>query len=194
MVTSLTIMVASYPPYRWSNGLIGRLLSLAIFLSPTLASLNNVSVDSVCSTLSKLLPDKVFFPNTTLYTASKQSYFFRESRLSPNCVVSPTSVEDVSRAVRILTASPSVQFAIRGGGHSINKGASNIDSGITVDLSGLNAINPQDGTWDVVEVGPGVRSVEVYRVLDVLNRTVVGARVGSVGLAGFLTGGKSPCP
>lgn len=72
----------------------------------------------------------------------------------------------------------------------MNKGASNIDNGITIDLSGMKAIESQGGNWHVVETGPGATSVDAYRVLDVHNRTVVGSRVASVGLAGFMTGGK----
>lgn len=147
----------------------------------------------MCETLSTILPSKVFLPNTLLYTTSTQSYFFRESRLSPSCVVRPTSAEDVSQVIKVLTSNSSVEFAIRGGGHSVNKGASSINNGITIDLGEMNAINPIRGSWDAVEVGPGVRSVDAYQVLDVHNRTVVGGRVGSVGLAGFLTGGQ-PCP
>jgi FAD/FMN-containing dehydrogenase len=166
------------------------LVFICFLVSAVSSSALHASVDSVCRELSTLLPNKVLLPNTTFYTSSTQSYFFRESRLNPNCVVVPSSAKDVSQAVKVLTAHPSVKFAIKGGGHSVNKGASNIDDGITIDLSGMRAIEPQGGSWDTVEVGPGATSVDAYRVLDVHNRTVVGGRVASVGLAGFMTGGK----
>ncbi|KAH7136045.1 hypothetical protein B0J11DRAFT_502841 [Dendryphion nanum] len=171
------------------NGLIRLWLCLAIFLQFSIVSSSDISIDSVCRTLSTALPNKVFFPDNTLYKTSIQSYFFRQSRLSPNCVIGPTSAEDVSQAVKILTANSSVKFAVRAGGHSVNTAASNIANGITIDLSRMRDINPLGGKWDVVEIGAGAKSIDAYRVLDKHNRTVVGGRVGSVGLAGFLTGG-----
>jgi FAD/FMN-containing dehydrogenase len=177
-------------PLSLSNGLVRSLAFIYFLVSAVSASFLHASANSVCSELSTLLPNKVWLPKTTFYSSSTQSYFFRESRLNPNCVIVPSSTDDVSRTIKVLTANPSVKFAIKGGGHSVNKGASNIDDGITIDLSGMKAIEPQGGSWDTVEVGPGATSVDAYRVLDVHNRTIVGGRVASVGLAGFMTGGK----
>ena len=172
-----------------SLGLARTLLCLFSFLSCSVALPQNGYGDSTCTALSTVLPGKVFFPGTPSYTSSAHSYFFRECRQNPNCIVTPSSAEEVSQAIAILTARPSTKFAIRGGGHSPNKGASNTDDGVTIDLSSMKSIEPQDGNWEVIEIGPGTTAMNLYQVLDVYNRTVLGGRVGSVGMAGFLTGG-----
>ncbi|KAH9988481.1 hypothetical protein F4779DRAFT_273344 [Xylariaceae sp. FL0662B] len=100
----------------------------------------------------------------------------------------PTSAEDVAKALQVAGGCTN-QVALRSGGHSPNPGFSNTDHGFTIDLRGLNEIQLHE---NIVSVGTGAVWSEVYEVLDPLNRTVVGSRVASVGLGGFITGGKSP--
>lgn len=69
-------------------------------------------------------------------------------------------------------------------------GASNAPSGITIDLRTLNAIVP-DEEGLTTRVGTGNRWIDVYKVLEPLNRTVVGGRSSQVGVGGFILGGKS---
>ena len=81
-----------------------------------------------------------------------------------------------------------VNFAIVSGGHSVLVGASNIQSGVTLDLSRLSRIVV---SHDLVstEVGAGARWYDVYKTLELKNKTMAGARIGSVGAGGFLLGG-----
>jgi FAD/FMN-containing dehydrogenase len=169
------------------------LQSIACFtllFSPSTAHPAAASNATICDQLSTILPDKVFLPNTTSYSTSTQSYFFRNSRQSPECVVAPSSTEDVAHIIKAITAQPSVKFSIKSGGHSPNKGASNTDDGVTIDLGGMSSVSSLGGRWDVVSVGAGAKAVDAYRVLDLHNRTVIGGRVASIGFGGFLTGGR----
>lgn len=70
-------------------------------------------------------------------------------------------------------------------------GASNAPGGITIDLSKLDDIDISDDLeW--ARVGTGNRWNAVYNKLEPLNRTVVGGRVGEVGVGGFILGGDIP--
>lgn len=69
-------------------------------------------------------------------------------------------------------------------------GASNAPAGITIDLRKLNDIVISEDL-DSARVGTGNRWKTVYEKLEPLNRTVVGGRMGDVGVGGFILGGKA---
>lgn len=82
------------------------------------------------------------------------------------------------------------QFAIRGGGHNVNVGWNNIENGVTIDMRSMKAVSVGIGD-EVVSVGAGAVWQDVYDVTDKRNISVLGGRIGVVGVAGFLTGGMS---
>lgn len=109
----------------------------------------------------------------------------------PTCIVRATSPKDVSLAVKTLVGANKVgncQFAVRGGGHTPWAGASNIQNGVTIDLSLMNSTiyNKENST---ASVGPGARWQGVYEVLDKLGVAIPGGRAGTVGVAGLTLGG-----
>lgn len=81
-------------------------------------------------------------------------------------------------------------FAIRGGGHTTWSGASNVDGGITIDMSHLNDVELSDDK-NVVSISAGARWKQVYAKLDPLGFTVAGGRDADVGVAGLTLGGMS---
>ncbi len=70
------------------------------------------------------------------------------------------------------------------------EGASNANGGITIDLVNLNALELSEDMM-TASVGPGQRWGKVYEFLEKQGRVVIGGRVSSVGVGGFLLGGKS---
>ena len=81
------------------------------------------------------------------------------------------------------------QFAVKSGGHAAFKGASNIDSGITIDLKNLKQVTVSaDRTF--TKVGAGNHWADVYSRLDPLGLSVVGGRVADIGVGGLTLGGK----
>lgn len=94
----------------------------------------------------------------------------------------------MSFAVKTL-ADSGVKFAIQGGGHMPIAGAANIDStGILLSSSGLNQLSlSEDGS--TLSVGPGNRWGDVYDYLELTGKTIVGGRMGVVGVPGLLLGG-----
>ncbi|KAI9752305.1 MAG: hypothetical protein M1835_001107, partial [Candelina submexicana] len=139
-----------------------------------------------CGSLTKALPD-LTYSNGPAYQRSIASYFSLQDRLTPTCIVIPSTSTEVAQIVTLL-GKGSCPFAVRSGGHGLVVGASNIDNGVTVDLSRLSRVTlSTDKTY--ASIGPGARWADVYAVLDAQGYAVPGGRVGSVGVGGLVTGG-----
>lgn len=105
----------------------------------------------------------------------------------------PSTAEDVSVAVSILSKSAECRFAVKGGGHSPSAGFANIDAGITIDMTQVNsvALNAEKTT---ASIGAGATWLEVYQYLDTLGVAVAGGRNADVGVGGLTLGGTAnPC-
>lgn len=89
----------------------------------------------------------------------------------------PSKTLDVSTVV-LLSRLYQCPFAVKGGGHAAWAGASSIQDGMTISLENFKqakvAANKQ-----TVDIGPGLRWVEVYRAVEVDGLSVVGGRVSS---------------
>jgi FAD/FMN-containing dehydrogenase len=130
----------------------------------------------------------VIHTNNATFSAQQNSYWAQQQRETiPSCRVVPASAEEVAKAVKILT-SGSCQFSIRSGGHSTIAGASNIEDGVTIDLSGMNRVDVSEDKATAY-VGPGARWGNVYSQLEPNNLAVVGGRVSDVGVGGLVLGG-----
>jgi FAD/FMN-containing dehydrogenase len=126
---------------------------------------------------------------TTPFTES--DYFsLQESTLVPACIVRPRSAQDVSKAVAILSTSrsPGCEFAVKGGGHTPAGGSANIQGGVTIDMTSLNA-TVLSGDGKSVAVGAGAVWNDVYGYLDEFSLAAAGGRNGLVGVGGLLLGG-----
>lgn len=143
-----------------------------------------------CGELAASVPSRFFDPGTTDYNTSVGSYFFVGSRLTPECVAAPSTATEVAELVSALQASGETRVAIRSGGTSPIVGAAGANEGVVIDLRGLNAVRLLHNNTEVVSVGAGTLWQDVYAMLDPLGVTVVGSRIASVGVGGFLSGGK----
>ncbi|KAI9810443.1 MAG: hypothetical protein M1826_003612 [Phylliscum demangeonii] len=186
-----------------SAGAVLAVLSFARFSAvhaQTAASAQTTAADRTprcCSALASALPAKVFYAADGQYQRSIASYWALQEQLAPNCIVIPTSTNDVATAVTILadlnsyrlrTGPKACQFAIRGGGHTPWAGAANIQRGVTIDLTGMKSVTlSADRT--VAAVGPGATWQQVYDTLDALGVAVGGGRASGVGVAGLTLGG-----
>jgi FAD/FMN-containing dehydrogenase len=133
----------------------------------------------------------VLYPNTTDYANRTSSYWSVSAQLAPSCIVQPTYTGDVVKVVNTLVQSAScssTKFAVRSGGHTVWAGSNNINDGVTIDL-GLMKTVTLDKNASTASIQPGARWMNVYGALDTEGWTVPGGRAGSVGVAGFLTGG-----
>ncbi len=159
-------------------------LSIHVLLRPLMPS-----VTSQCARLASQLGDKVSYPGSSTYKLAEDSYFSaQEEELSPACVVAPASSKDVAAALKIL-AGLRANFAVRGGGHTLNADAANINSGVTINLRRMNTVTlNQDKS--LVSIGGGAKWGEVYPHLDSSGVATSGGRVADVGVGGLSTGGK----
>lgn len=160
------------------------MLFISFLVLGAVVTASNAS-NATCAALQSI-PDSIFFSQSPDYNASVSSYPFVQLRLQPSCVFRPRTAQDVSRAVKILRKRCDAKFAIKCGGHNANVGFNNIEDGVTVDMQKMNSVNVADG---VVKVGGGALWQDVYDAIEPHNLTVLGGRLGVVGVGGFLTGG-----
>ncbi|KAL8836815.1 MAG: hypothetical protein Q9170_002776 [Blastenia crenularia] len=179
--------------FRMQGYLISLLLSLCQTpIAASAAAPAPVSAgSSCCSNLQAVLPGKVHYATDPSYNASLATYWSQqEQSLSPKCIVIPTSAQDVSAALRILSASGNCLFAIKSGGHMAQAGAANIQDGVTIDLSGLTHFSVSADRKST-KLGPGLRWGQVYTKLAAYGLAVPGGRSADVGVGGYLLGGGS---
>ncbi len=116
-------------------------------------------------------------------------YSAQESEIISQCRVSAHSAQDVSDAIKIITKG-GCNFSVRSAGHMTWAGAANIQApGVAIDLKQMNAVDVS-ADKKVVSFGPGNSWGPVYDALDPFNITVVGGRSNTVGVGGFILGGK----
>lgn len=149
---------------------------------------SNTKFDEDCHKLYKHFPQLVSFPGDALYEDEQRGYWSTTQALArPACRLTPSNSHETSQLIQYLSEHD-IDIAIVSGGHSTTVGATNLDSGVTLDLSALSSIIISSDRFSVT-FGPGTRWLQVYEHLDPHGLTVAGARAGSVGAAGFLLGG-----
>ena len=132
-------------------------------------------------------------PNNSSYNASISSYWSQQEQLiTPACVVSAASAQDVSAALKVLVPKR-CKFAVRGGGHGAAAGVANIKNGVTIDLRGLNAVTVSSDR-KTVAVGGGQSWGNLYAQLAPLGLAASGGRHAPVGVGGSTLGGKLATP
>lgn len=180
-------------PQFTSSGILGFILVFSVLVKKT-CTVEFYSPFAACDSLSLALPNQVFYAGNATYNASLQSYSSdQEADLSPACIVTPSTSQDVATLIKImaslnLAGDNAYKFAIRSGGHTPWAGSANINSGVTIDLSGINqvVVSP-DRT--ITSIGSGARWEKVYLELDAMNLTVAGGRAATIGVGGYLLGG-----
>ncbi|KAF4457080.1 hypothetical protein F53441_868 [Fusarium austroafricanum] len=128
-------------------------------------------------------------PNTKAYNATISSYWSKqESALHPECILQPTTAEDVSSALSIISKDKNCRFAIKGHGHAPAAGFANTDVGVTIDMTTLSSVSLHQGS-KVASIGAGAKWLDVYKHLESSGVQVAGGRNGNVGVGGLLLGG-----
>jgi FAD/FMN-containing dehydrogenase len=143
---------------------------------------------SQCGFLEFALPSQISYPNSTTYSLEESGYWSQQQALTePTCRFSPESALDVSFAVLALQVAQ-CEFAVKSGGHAAFEGASNIQSGMTIDLANLNEITVRSDRAQTA-VGAGNNWYDVYITLQPMGLTVIGGRVSAIGVGGLTLGG-----
>jgi FAD/FMN-containing dehydrogenase len=108
--------------------------------------------------------------------------------LQPACIINPRTTDEIVAIVKQLLTNNET-FAIKSGGHNPNNYFASVDGGPLISTKNLNEL-VLDITTETVRIGPGNRWDDVSAALDGSGYTVVGGRIGNVGVGGYMLGGK----
>jgi len=123
-----------------------------------------------------------------MYLTKETDFYTASAFLGPACVFEPSDSYQMADAV-LTFQNFSSPFAVRGGGHMPIADAANINStGVLLSTAGLSQVQVSDDK-KTVNIGPGNHWVDVYKGLEPYGLTVVGGRLGVVGVPGLLLGG-----
>lgn len=111
----------------------------------------------------------------------------KAQEVQPACRVEPSDAAEVARVLEIAVENQ-CQVAIKSGGHSTNRDASNSVGGVTIDLVRINHVRLLDDHTQA-DFGPGLILRDAYAALEPFNLTNFGGRTADVGLAGYTIGG-----
>lgn len=163
-----------------NNGLLAALaLAQAVLPFGVLAAPSQSTLQA-CAEIAALLPSgKVHFPqNLTLYNADREGYWSTAARaVKPACVVVPQSAEHVSAAVTVLLGFPSVDFAVRSGGHDPNVDHASVQDGVLIAMTEL-AGTRYDAATGLAHVKPGGEWNDVIGELEKSGVAILGGRLG----------------
>jgi len=148
-----------------------------------------VAADS-CSTIEAVAPSvDVKYRFEPSYTSTNLEYWSTTCvALKPSCIIYPSSAREVSAVLGVLRSSDPEPFAIKSGGHNPNNYFSSVEGGPLISTEKLNDVilDPETG---IVRFGPGLRWDELADKLDGSGWSVVGGRIGNVGVGGYMLGG-----
>ncbi|KAK2882714.1 hypothetical protein FQN49_000076 [Arthroderma sp. PD_2] len=132
---------------------------------------------------------EVDLPQSSDYETEQMNYWSTAcSSLRPDCIIAPKNAHDMARAVAAIQESNTTRFAIKSGGHSPNTLFSSIEDGVLISTRNLKQITYNEQSQTAV-LGPGLKWEEAIGGLKDKGQTVVGGRLGEIGLGGLLLGG-----
>lgn len=122
--------------------------------------------------------EKVLFEGSSAYDTFTGAYWSaQQGAVNPTCVFKPVKTLEVSTVV-LISRLYQCPFAVKGGGHAAWAGASSIESGVTISMENFRQTEvASDKT--TVDIGPGLRWVDVYTAVEKEGLSVAGGRVGT---------------
>ncbi|KAL7623129.1 hypothetical protein AAE478_006810 [Parahypoxylon ruwenzoriense] len=147
----------------------------------------SAAAQSTCETVENRISMSILDRLTIDFNAEQSRYWSTFcGDLKPTCILEPETTEEVAAIVSILHENNET-FAIKSGGHNPNNYFASVDDGPLISTRRLNEVI-FDAASKTVRVGPGNRWDEVGEQLDNTGYTVVGGRIGNVGVGGYLLG------
>jgi FAD/FMN-containing dehydrogenase len=136
--------------------------------------------------LAAALTGPLVLPADGAYGVDKLLYNERFDAINPAAIAFCQSPTDVQHCVAFARAH-GVQPAARSGGHSY--AGYSLCSGLVIDVTAMNAVQPQTGSQPTAVVGAGTRLIDLYSALDGAGLMVPGGSCPTVGIAGLALGG-----
>ncbi|MBN9554326.1 MAG: FAD-dependent oxidoreductase, partial [Alphaproteobacteria bacterium] len=164
-------------------------LGSSVALGSLLAAIPDAFADVVedLAALGAKLKGDIILPASPDYEGARRTFSFNPRTGShPRAIIRCKSEDDVIRALDYARKA-GLEIAIRSGGHDV-LGASTVENGIIIDLSGLDAIvaDPSSGR---VEIGGGVRARQLTNRLQEVGQAVALGCNPAVGVSGLTLGG-----
>lgn len=137
--------------------------------------------------LDKAVAGRVLRPGESGFRTASEPFNKRFAKTIPSGVVSVATTNDVVRAIE-WARETGVAVVARGGGHSF--AGYSVNTGLVIDLSGLNTVSA-DGSSGFVTAGGGARMSDVYAAIQPCEMAFALGNGASVGIAGLALGGGS---
>lgn len=165
-------------------------LCLAALLAVGAQAAPTSTIKAACDAISAALPqDRTPHRLASAYNSEMLDYWSVSLRIeTPACMILPRDADEVATVVQILNEYPDVPFAVKSGGHSPNKGHATAKDGVlisTVEMTGAR----YDAETGYAHVKPGGEWNDVIGALEEEGVTVLGGRLGVVGVGGLLLQG-----
>ncbi|KAI0595463.1 FAD binding domain-containing protein [Biscogniauxia sp. FL1348] len=158
------------------------------FLAATALGVASVMAQNTCDIVGSQTGITMLKPLTIDYSNEQTEYWSTAcGDLKPTCILTPSTADEVAAIVSVLRNNNET-FAVKSGGHNPNNWFASVANGPLISTKSLNEIIFDPAT-ETVRVGPGNRWDEVSAALDGTGYTVVGGRIGNVGVGGYLLGG-----
>jgi hypothetical protein len=177
----LAVAMRSFPSCSLS-WLINCILVLPLLVSTVFAD--------TCLLVEQKYPDiQVVYPGAQKYNVTTNDYWSVGcAALKPTCVIYPRSAQQMSSLVKTLQET-NEPFAVKSGGHNPNKWMASVQGGPLISTSLLNEVI-YNRLAQTVRFGPGQAWENITDALKTQGVTVVGGRIGNVGVGGYMLGGK----
>jgi FAD/FMN-containing dehydrogenase len=161
---------------------------LVLSLSLLLPFFNRPAAADTCSTVGSQSNIEIKRALSIEYTEEQNNYWSTGcGALKPSCILYPRSAEEVAAIVKVLNQN-NESFVFKSGGHNPNAGFASIDGGPLISTKDMNEV-AFDSASMTVRVGPGNDWEDVHEALQDTGVTVVGGRIGEVGVGGYVVGG-----
>ncbi|PLN74893.1 putative FAD dependent oxidoreductase [Aspergillus taichungensis] len=172
--------MTSGPTWRTAVGLA------AAFLAPLTAA---VDASGICAKL-EAQNINVEKPLAPAYIKESNKYWSGAcADLKPTCIANPSSAHEMAEIIKQLHDVDTL-FAVKSGGHMPNDGFASIQDGLLITTRKLNQVHYNEKDETAV-IGPGLAWEDAQEALDKIvgGRTIVGGRLGDVGVGGYMLGG-----
>lgn len=155
-------------------------------LALSLAALTSLAQADICSTLHQA-GISIEYPLTAEYSSVLTKYWSAAcGDLKPTCIAAPSSAAEMSQVITQLQDVDTL-FAVKSGGHMPNNGFASIQDGLLISTKNLDQVFYHSENKTAV-IGPGLSWEEAQKGLAGTGRTVVGGRLGGVGIGGYMLG------
>lgn len=166
-------------------------IALAAVAAASAAAVSaNEKPRNTCEMVAARTAIEMLNPLTVEYNTEQTDYWSTGcGALKPSCIIAPSNDQEVAAAVAALRDFKNESFAVKSGGHNPNNGWASVEGGPIISTRNLDEVS-FDLATETVRVGPGNRWDEVAKALDGTGYTVIGGRIGNVGVGGYLLGGE----